>query len=108
MIPSTDKMVVMTTTDSEELSLSIAERLIEEGEAACVNIIQKIRSIYIWKGEVCDDTEALLIIKTRQDRLHNVIAIIEQLHDYDCPEIIAMPIIGGSARYMNWLDSCLD
>ena len=82
----------------------MAGALVREKLAACVNIIPAVRSIYSWKGEVCDDGEALMVIKTRSGLLDALRERVVQLHPYDVPEVIALPIVGGHGPYLKWID----
>jgi periplasmic divalent cation tolerance protein len=97
-------IVVLTTTSNPEEAKSIAKKLLEKKLVACVNIIEKIHSLYWWKDEIREDQEALLIIKTRIEKLGNVIRTIKEKHSYEVPEIIALPILAGSPEYLQWLD----
>jgi periplasmic divalent cation tolerance protein len=109
----TDKIVVLTSCDSEEQAAKLARHLVEKRLAACVNILPKARSIYRWesmagdekKGENIEDaSEWLLLIKSRRDLFAALRAEIETIHSYEVPEIIALPIVDGSEAYLNWLD----
>jgi periplasmic divalent cation tolerance protein len=97
------EILVFTTTDSAELAQRIAQKLVESGEAACVNIVPAIRSIYRWQGKLCDESENLLVVKTSQARFESVRATIRRLHSYQVPEIIALPIVLGDAEYLQWI-----
>ncbi|MBP1594836.1 MAG: divalent-cation tolerance protein CutA [Acidobacteria bacterium] len=96
-------ILILTTADSAELARHIANALVEAREAACVSILPGIRSIYRWEGEVCDEGEHLLIIKTAADRYEAVRSRIRQLHTYQVPEVVALPITGGDRDYLAWL-----
>lgn len=98
-----EEIVVYITAPNEDEAANIAQVLVESRLAACVNIVKNIRSIYSWKGKVEDDSEVLMIVKTRKalfDKLSNTVI---NLHSYDVPEVIAIPIIDGSANYLTWL-----
>ena len=97
------EIIVLSTTDSLELGEKIATVLVEEREAACVNIIPDIRSIYRWEGNVCKERECLLVIKCSADRFESVRRRIRQLHTYQVPEIIALPVAAGDQDYLAWL-----
>jgi periplasmic divalent cation tolerance protein len=99
----TDFRVVLVTSPDKDTSSKIARALVERRLAACVNIIPKLRSIYMWKGQLCDDTEELLVIKTRTARLDELTAAVKDLHPYEVPECIALPIEAGSYDYLEWL-----
>ncbi|NWG13535.1 MAG: divalent-cation tolerance protein CutA [Acidobacteria bacterium] len=98
-----DAILVLSTVDSVELGRELAGSLVKAGLAACVNIIPNIRSIYRWEGRVCDERELLLVIKTRRGLFEAVRALIRQLHTYQVPEIIAVPVCGGDPDYLSWL-----
>ena len=100
-----EHIVILCTVGSEEEGVKIASSLVEEGLVACVNMVPKIRSIYVWKGEVCDDTEHLLVIKSKPSVFEKVEARIVELHSYDVPEVIALPIEQGHKPYLDWIDS---
>ena len=100
----TDKIVVLSTcTDAAEAE-RIARRLVEARLAACVNIVSGVRSFYRWQGKTEDASECLLIIKSSRPRFDRLRAEIEQLHSYEVPEIVALPLVDGSPNYLNWLD----
>ena len=100
----TDRIVVLITTASEEEAHKIAKLLLKEKKAACVNIVPRVDSLFHWKGEIDSAHESLLLVKTRASLLPEVISLVKQAHSYDVPEIIALPIIGGSEEYLTWLD----
>jgi periplasmic divalent cation tolerance protein len=83
-------------------SEEIAKALIDDALAACVNITG-VKSYFRWEGESCAEKEDLLIIKTRKERMKEIISKITELHSYEVPEIIALPIIGGYDRYLEWV-----
>lgn len=99
----TDKIVVLVTCSSGEEASRIAQALVEERLAACVNISSPIRSVYRWQGELCDEPEVLLIIKTVRALFDSVRRTVEKLHSYQVPEVICLPIIDGAPNYLNWL-----
>jgi periplasmic divalent cation tolerance protein len=100
----TNYIVIYITTGSVNEAKKIGRALVEEKLAACSNIISPIRSIYSWQGKICDDKEALMILKTRKKLFNQIVKRVEKLHSYDVPEIIAMPIIEGSSKYLSWLN----
>ncbi len=97
------EIVILSTTDSPELAQKIAAALVEAGEAACVSIVPGIRSVYRWKGTLCDEGELLLLIKTTSSCFESVRSTIRRLHTYQVPEIIALPVGDGDAEYLHWL-----
>ena len=102
-----NKIMVICTTNSLELAQEIASALVETHEAACVNIVPQIKSIYRWEGKVCNDEEFLLLIKSSAERFEAVRSRIRRLHTYDVPEVIALQITAGDPDYLQWLDSSL-
>lgn len=99
----TDKLLVLTTSGSEAEARKIAQALVEHRLAACVNIVPRIQSVYRWEGKVEQAEEFLLLIKTVKGREEQVRAAICELHSYDVPECIAIPIESGTAEYLKWL-----
>ena len=103
-MPDHDYLLVSLTTSSLEEAEKIAEALVQERLAACVNIVPAITSIYRWRGEVHRDNEVLLIAKSRPELFDSLAARVKELHSYEVPEIIALPIVAGSEAYLNWID----
>ncbi|MDZ4158567.1 MAG: divalent-cation tolerance protein CutA [Anaerolineaceae bacterium] len=98
-------IVVLVTVPSEEIALKVAEILLQQRAAACVNILPGIRSLYIWKDQRCDEQEWLLLCKTRTDQFETrFVPAVKSVHPYEVPEIIALPIIAGSSDYLAWID----
>jgi periplasmic divalent cation tolerance protein len=100
--PSENYGVVLVTAASQAEAEMIAELLITSKLAACVNLLP-VRSIYSWKGELCRDQEWQLIIKTRLDQFPNLEAKVREVHSYETPELIALPIVAGSQGYLEWV-----
>jgi periplasmic divalent cation tolerance protein len=96
-------IVVLVTCGSEEEALKIAHFLVEDRLVACVNLISPVRSIYRWEGKILDEKEWILFIKTRKERFEELEKQVKALHSYSVPEIIALPIVEGSASYLNWV-----
>jgi len=99
--------LVLTTAGSEERAVAVARALVEGRRAACVNVVPRVRSIYRWQGAVHDDTEWLLIVKIRREDFDEVRRAILDAHDYDTPEVVALPVIAGDPRYLAWLDDAV-
>jgi len=97
-------IVILSTCGSWDEAERIAEALVTDGAAACVNIVEKVTSIYRWQGKVEKGTEALLIIKTRAALAGQVEKTIKAMSSYECPEVIVLPIVAGSAEYLRWID----
>lgn len=100
----TDKIVVLSTCDSQEQAQKLARQLVEQRLAACVNILPGARSVYRWKDQIEDAVEWLLVIKTRRDRFDGLRHALLQMHTYEVPEVIALPVVDGSEAYLAWLD----
>ncbi|GMP80456.1 hypothetical protein CsSME_00035550 [Camellia sinensis var. sinensis] len=96
-------IVVYVTVPNKEAGKKLAESIVKAKLAACVNRVPGIESVYEWKGEVQTDSEELLIIKTRESLLEALTAHVKANHEYEVPEVIAMPIVGGSIPYLEWL-----
>jgi len=96
-------IVILTTASTKTEADQIANKLVQEKLAACVNIIPNIKSIYRWKDKISTDSEFLLIIKTMKSVENKVIQCIKKHHSYDTPEIISFPITGGDKRYLDWM-----
>ena len=99
----TDKRLVLSTAGSEAEARKIAQHLVAQQIAACVNIVPQIESIYRWQGKVESNREWLLVIKTTVDRFAAVRDAIRELHSYDLPECISIAIDDGSADYIEWI-----
>ncbi|MDQ3932004.1 MAG: divalent-cation tolerance protein CutA [Actinomycetota bacterium] len=94
---------VLTTTESEQEAGKLANSLVEARLAACVQVVGPIRSTYWWKGEVEREQEWLCIVKTSLERYDDVEAHILQNHNYEVPEITALPVVQGSTTYLSWI-----
>ncbi len=99
-----NKIVIFITAPNEDQAAGIARALLEARLAACVNIVRNIRSIYSWQGNIEDNTEVLMIVKTRKNLFAALSAKVRELHSYEVPEIIALPIIDGSENYLKWIN----
>ncbi len=103
----TDHLQISTTTSTAAEAESIANALVEQRLAACVQIVPQVKSIYRWQGKIEHAEEWLCLIKTQRSLLPKVEAEICRLHAYDCPEVIAVAIEAGSEAYLKWLDEQL-
>lgn len=104
----TDKLLVLTTAGSEIEAQKIATALVERRLAACVNIVPRVQSVYRWEGRVEQAEEFLLLVKTVKAREEEVRAAIGELHSYDLPECIAVPVESGSTEYLKWLSDSVE
>jgi periplasmic divalent cation tolerance protein len=100
----TDALVVLITSPNEEHAAQLARTLVGERLLACANLVPRIRSIYAWQGQVHDEAETLLVCKTRRGALGRLEGRVKELHPYDTPEVLALPVEGGSAGYLAWLE----
>jgi periplasmic divalent cation tolerance protein len=99
---TTDYGVVLVTTNSEAEAEKLATALVTEKFAACVSVLP-VRSVYTWEGELCKEQEWQLVIKTDLSQFEKLAARVKELHSYDVPEIIALPIVAGSQPYLDWI-----
>jgi periplasmic divalent cation tolerance protein len=102
-VPASRIAVVLVTCPRGPAAERIARTLVSERLAACANAVPGLTSTYRWEGKVCRDAEVLLIIKTRRRLLPGLIDRIKALHPYSVPEIIALPLVGGSPAYLGWV-----
>ena len=100
----TDKIVVLTAVDSQEQATKIARALVEKRVAACVNILPGAQSVYRWKGQIEEASEWMLVIKSRRDLFEALQSELRDLHSYEVPECVALPVVDGSEDYLAWLD----
>lgn len=96
-------IVVYVTVPNKEAGKKLAESIVKERLAACVNRVPGVESVYEWKGEIQTDSEELLIIKTRESLLAALTEHVRNNHEYEVPEVIALPITGGNLPYLEWL-----
>jgi periplasmic divalent cation tolerance protein len=101
---ATEAVVVLVTAGSADEAARIGRTLVDERLAACVNVVGPIRSIYRWEGAVEDGEEWLLLVKGRAADVGAVEARVRALHSYAVPEVLAIPVYGGSVAYLAWLD----
>jgi uncharacterized protein involved in tolerance to divalent cations len=98
-----EAVVVLVTVPNAETAARIADALVGEGLAACVNVLPEIASTYRWQGRVERDREQLCIVKTIRDSFERVRARVIELHPYEVPEVIALPIVAGHDPYLQWI-----
>ena len=102
--PMKDQVIVALSTAPDEASArALAVALLEERLATCVNRLPGLQSMYFWDGSLQDELEILLIIKTTAGRLADVEARLKALHPYELPEFVALPVMGGNERYLDWV-----
>jgi periplasmic divalent cation tolerance protein len=98
-----DLIVVVTSVGTEDQALDIAHALVRSRQAACVNLIPNVHSIYRWKGRVCDDGEFLLLIKTTGKEFPSVRQTIQEINTYELPEILAYRVDDSSDAFASWI-----
>jgi len=104
MVEKDPLSLVLITAPDQEVARELARELVAKKIAACVNILPGVLSIYFWEQALQEDQEVLLLVKTRQGLLEEeLIPLIHELHPYDLPEIISLPIGGGSSSYLKWI-----
>jgi periplasmic divalent cation tolerance protein len=101
----TDQVIIYCTCpDDDAVANNIAEQLVSTRLAACVNILPGVRSVYIWQGQIAQDNEKLLLIKTRRELYPKLEAKIKALHPYELPEIVMVSLDAGLPGYLNWIN----
>ena len=99
-----DYIAVFITASDKEEAHRIAEVLLTQRKVACVNIVSKVNSFFWWQGNLDSAQVSLLIAKTNKSPLNEVVRLVKEIHSYDVPEIIAIPIVGGNQDYLKWID----
>jgi len=99
----TDALLVFTTLPSADKAAELGKVLVEERLAACANLIPAVRSIYRWQGKLQDENEVLMLLKTRAENLERLKLRILELHPYEVPEVLAVPVEAGYQAYLEWL-----
>ncbi len=99
----TEVRLILTTLPSAEVAAKVARTLVEEKLAACGNVLPAVRSIYRWKGKVEDENEVLLLLKTHVRQVARLQARILELHPYEVPEVLAVPVEAGFQGYLDWI-----
>lgn len=105
--PKEDYRVVLTTAGSEDQARAIARELVRRRLAACVNVVPRVSSVYRWQGQIQEEHEWLLVIKSSRALFSRLREAIGELHTYDVPELLALAVEDGSPDYLRWLGSCL-
>lgn len=100
---SSDALVVLTTVSSEDDAVALVRGLLERRLVACGTMLPGARSLYRWEGKVADEREVVVLLKTRTARLDAIEAAFEDLHPYKVPELLALEVTAGNAKYLDWL-----
>jgi periplasmic divalent cation tolerance protein len=98
----------ISTTGKEEDAVRLAKTLVSEHLVACANVLSPVRSFYQWKGDLCEEAEWILFMKTTSEKLDGIKFFLQQHHPYDEPELIFLPIEDGSPTYLKWIRDSLD
>src|SRR5579862_3483084 len=104
----TDKRLIMTTAGSEEEARRIANTLVSQRLAACVSIVSKMESVYIWEGNTQESQELLVLIKTTAAAFERVRDAIKKMHSYEVPEVLSLAIDDGNAEYLDWIGKAVE
>ena len=96
--------VIVLITSPEKEAPGIADVLLTRRKAACVNIVPRVNSLFWWQDKLDSAQESLLIVKTTAPMLNDIVALVKEIHSYDVPEIIALPIVGGNRDYLEWIN----
>ena len=108
LVTKQDQLLVVYVSAPPDEAAELARSLVDARLAACVNLVPQMRSIYSWKGEIADENETLLVIKTHAAHFDRLADLVQNSHSYDVPEIIALPIERASSAYEAWLRDCID
>jgi periplasmic divalent cation tolerance protein len=100
-------IVIFITAANKKEAGKIAAALVKSKTVACVNVIDKVESFFWWQGKIEQAPELLLIAKSTKAKLNQIIKLVKSLHSYEVPEIIALPITGGSKKYLEWIDAAI-
>lgn len=97
--------LVYMTTDTKEEAHAIAKQLVEENLAACANVFPGVESVYRWEGNVVSSQESVLIVKTSEDKVTELTQKVREMHSYDVPCVISLPIAGGNPEFLSWIEN---
>jgi periplasmic divalent cation tolerance protein len=100
-------VIVIVTTSSKQEAEKIAQHLLDQRLIACANIIGPVSSLFHWSGKIERAEEYLMLLKSRKDLFEQLAETVKALHSYEVPEILVLPVVGGSEAYLGWLGSCL-
>ncbi|MGD9130274.1 MAG: divalent-cation tolerance protein CutA [Candidatus Bathyarchaeota archaeon] len=101
-------LIVLMTASNREEAVKIVRTLLEERLIACGNLVDSVSSFFWWKGEAEEEKEVLVFMKSSEKLFKKLLKRVGELHSYDVPEILALPIVDGSSSYLEWLKSCLE
>jgi periplasmic divalent cation tolerance protein len=101
--PHPEYVIVLTTLPADHDAAAFARALVDERLAACVSVHAEMESVYRWKDRIEQERERQVVIKTRAARVEAVIGRVEQLHPYEVPELLVIPVLNGSEEYLGWV-----
>jgi periplasmic divalent cation tolerance protein len=104
---TTDFIIVLVTTKDRDEADRISRTLLAEKLIACANIISPVASCFLWQGKIDSAEECLVVMKTRRDLFAELAACVKELHSYEVPEVLALPVVDGSGEYLAWVRSVL-
>jgi periplasmic divalent cation tolerance protein len=107
-VDPTDAIVVFMTAANREEAAQLAEMLLAERLAACVQVLPELESVYRWQGQIERQKEVLLIAKTTKSKFEELEREVRAIHSYETPEIVALPLVAGSSPYLEWLNSSVN
>lgn len=96
-------IVILITCSTDKEAKKIANTLLTQKKAACVNILHRVNSLFWWQGKIDSANEVLLVVKTESHLFDYIVKLVKKIHSYDVPEIIALPVIGGNKEYLEWI-----
>ena len=100
--------IVYITASNIGEARDLVEAIVKERLAACANVVESVESTYWWRGKIERDDESLIILKTKESKLDELLKRVKELHSYENPEIVAVPILKGSDEYLRWIDEELE
>jgi len=102
-VKEVDYIVLFITVSNSQEAHKIAGVLLEQRKAACVNIVPRVSSLFWWQDKPDSAQESLMVVKTKASLLNEIVSLVKEIHSYDVPEIIALPIVGGNRDYLEWI-----
>lgn len=100
-----ENVVILITAGTDEEARKVAKALLNHRKAACVNIVAGVSSFFWWQDKLDSAQESLLIVKTKASLVNEIVSLVREVHSYDVPEVIALPIVGGNQDYLEWIAS---
>lgn len=97
--------LIYVTASSRDEAVKIGRQVVENRLAACANVLAGTASIYWWEGAVTEEEEVSLILKTRTDLVDRLVEMVKEIHSYDCPCVVSLPITGGNPGFLDWIDA---